>query len=113
MGELPVAYVSDKENGDVLVKWGEGARQTRSRPADVYTDFAQAVDSEGVAPIRKTFGSLYGCHGGILTTIEDSGERTRYRIQAQQPDGKLPCCFCILVFKCLLFNTMECSSTVF
>ena len=81
--ELPVVMVSRTNDGGVVVKWGEGgARQTTAPQTALYSDnpynFA-ACDAIGEILFIKTFGTLLGCDGGILTI----GGR-RYRIQAKQ-----------------------------
>ena len=96
----PVAKVQMQEqsngNGMVLVKWGEeGAKQTFASPGTDYPSsvFSSVVDSNGLEPLVKTYGTLLGCDGGNLTI-----QGTTYRIQRipnsnwQQANGKVRKC---------------------
>jgi hypothetical protein len=94
---LPVVEVALLKNNTVFVKWGERvSKQAVAGLSDTYTGSFHAVDSSGEEPFLTTFGNLLLCNGGVLKI----GTKC-YRIQTQQqPDGKLRCCFCIVVFKC-------------
>ncbi|KAL3909866.1 MAG: hypothetical protein SGILL_007918 [Bacillariaceae sp.] len=80
--ELPVVDVFT--DGFVVVKWGDGgANQTSGGLTSSYSNAPysfKVLDSNGVEPLIKTFGTLLSCDGGILTIAEK-----RYRIRAQQP----------------------------
>jgi len=71
------------------VKWGEGgAKQTSASAGTKYpSDVFSVVDSDGLEPVVKTYGTLLGCDGGTLTI-----QGTTYRIQRipkrQQANGK-------------------------
>ncbi|KAL3906449.1 MAG: hypothetical protein SGILL_009266 [Bacillariaceae sp.] len=82
---LPVAQVSKTSDG-VLAKWGEGrAQQETIAGLDAsYTDSFLVLNSNGIEPFRKTFGSLLRCDGGVLTIGE-----TSYRIQVKRDDGNV------------------------
>jgi hypothetical protein len=87
---LPVATVSGVPSG-VMVKWD--SEETTATHSTLYSDAPYSfsvVKADRKEPFIKTFGTLIHCNAGILTIGE-----TRYRIQAQQPNGKLRCCFCI------------------
>jgi hypothetical protein len=93
--ELAVATVWAVTSG-ITVKWD--SEETTATHSTLYSDAPysfSAVKADKKEPLIKTFGTLLNCSGGILTIGE-----TRYRIQTRQPNGKLRCCFCILVFKC-------------
>ena len=76
---LPLAeVVAWKES--VKVKWGEEstmAPQTAVYSVEPYS--FNATRPNGKQPAIKTFGSLLGCQGGILTI-----GKTQYRIHIQQ-----------------------------
>ena len=93
----PMLVVTVSEGtSSVTVKWGD--EETTAPHTTVYADAPysfSAVKANGKEPAIKTFGSLLHCGGGVLTIGE-----TPYRVQKQQqPNGKLRCCFCILVLK--------------
>ena len=81
--ELPEVEVIETSDGvAVAVKWGEGgARQTRAGLSDSYADTFLVTDENGEEPLRKTFGTLLYCTGGI-TTI--GGERYAIQVKQQQ-----------------------------
>ena len=65
--DLPVAQVYEREDGCVVVKWGEGgARQMVAALSDDYTDSFHVVDENGDEPDIKKYGCLPGCSGGTL-----------------------------------------------
>ena len=76
--DLPVVQVY--ESGGVVVKWE--SEETKATHSTLYSGepyFFRAFNSTGVEPTFKTFGSLLGCHGGVLMIGQ-----IRYRVQAQQ-----------------------------
>ncbi|CAB9504771.1 hypothetical protein SEMRO_208_G087040.1 [Seminavis robusta] len=86
--EYPPAKVEEQANGMVLVKWGDGGvKQTSASAGTEYPSVFSVVDSDGLEPLVKTYGTLLGCDGGTLTI-----QGTTYRIERipkrRQANGK-------------------------
>eukprot|EP00978_Attheya_sp_CCMP212_P008979 scaffold21164_cov54-Attheya_sp.AAC.1 len=85
MKNLPevTALVSAGPSG-VTVEWEERGGELTAPNTELYSSTPYsfwAVNSNGDAPLIKTFGSLLHCDGGILTISE-----ARYRIQVQRQE---------------------------
>ena len=106
--DTPIVNVSESGNG-VMLKWGDDVTHApQISEYNIAPYNILATNKTGQEPIFKTFGSLLGCDDGEMTI-----NQTTYRIQVhrqegptigvppEQTNGKLRCCFCILVFNLL------------